>query len=129
MPIIDRQNLIGAWAFSMGIVIAILIGVTSSLFPISFITSHSSQIYAILVLLGLIVGFSIKISKNNASLLLLSGAVLVIVSKFGMESVSGSIIGVGVGDIVSSTFSALLTLSVTATIIIAIKTLFSTARI
>ena len=130
MPIIDKQNLIGAWAFSIGILIAIVVGISASSFlSLSFITTYSSQIYAILVLLGLIVGFFINVSRSNATLLLLSGAVLVIVSKFGMESVTGTIIGIGVGNIVSSTFSALLTLSVTATLIIAIKTLFSTARI
>ena len=61
--------------------------------------------------------------------LLLTAAVLVIVSRFGMESVTGSLIGIGIGDAVASTFSALLTLFVPATIIVAIKTVFSITRV
>ena len=55
---------------------------------------------------------------------LISSAVLVIVSRFGMESVSGSLIGIGIGDLVSSIFGALLVLFVPATIIVALKISF-----
>lgn len=130
MVIKSRENSIGAWAFLVGVILAVIIGIgTSSFLPISSIIAYNTQIYGVLVLLGLFVGFSIKIASKDSQTFLLTGAILVIVSKFGMESVTGSLIGIGVGDLVSSTFGALLTLFVPATIIVALKTVFSMAKI
>ena len=130
MVIKSVENSFGAWAFLIGVVLAVIIGVsTSSFLSIESVTKYSSQIYAILVLLGLFVGFSIKVTGKDAQTFLITGAILVIVSKFGMESVIGSLIGIGIGDVISSTFAALLALFVPATIIVALKTVFSIARV
>ena len=111
MVIRAQENFFGAWAFLAGVILAIIIGAsTSSFLSLSKIADYSPQIYAILVLLGLFVGFSIKVSGDNSQGFLIAGAVLVIVSKFGMDSVRGSLIGIGVGDTVSSIFAALLAL-------------------
>ena len=87
------------------------------------------SIYAFLVLLGLIIGFLIRVSGSDAQTFLITSTVLVIVASFGMGSVSGSLIGVGIDDLVRSTFSALLSLLVPVTIVVAIKTVFSIAKI
>jgi len=130
MAIISDENSWGAWAFLVGVILAVVIGIsTSSFLSISAITSYSAQIYAILVLLGLVVGFSINTSGKDSQTFLVAGTVLVIVSKFGMESVTGSLIGIGIGDTVSSVFAALLALFVPATIIVALKTVFGIAKI
>ena len=130
MVIKSKENSIGAWAFLIGVILAVIIGIsTSSLLPLSSLTKYSAQIYAILVLLGLFVGFSINVTGKDSQTFLITGAILVIVSKFGMESVTGSLIGIGVGDLVSSTFAALLALFVPATIIVALKTVFGIAKI
>lgn len=130
MVIRARENSFGAWAFLAGVILSIIIGLsTSSFLSISKITAYSPQIYAVLVLLGLIVGFSIKVSGNDSQTFLIAGAILVIVSKFGMDSVRGSLIGIGIGDTVASGFGALLALFVPATIIVALKTVFSMAKI
>jgi len=97
----SKENAFGAWAFLIGVILAIVIGLATTLIPIPTLTRYSVQIYAILVILG----------------------------KFGMESVTGSLIGIGIGDAVTSTFSALLTLFVPATIIVALKTVFSIAKV
>jgi len=129
MVIKSKENSIGAWAFLIGVILAIVIGIsTSSFLSISAITSYSAQIYAILVILGIIVGF-MGVTGKESQTFLIAGAILVVVSKFGMESVTGSLIGIGVGDVVSSTFAALLALFVPATIIVALKTVFSIAKI
>lgn len=126
----SQENSIGAWAFLVGVILAVIIGIsTSSFLSLSKITAYSAQIYAILVLLGLIVGFSIKVTGKDSQTFLIAGAILVIVSKFGMESVTGSLIGIGVGDTVASVFAALLALFVPATIIVALKTVFGLAQI
>lgn len=130
MVIKSKENSFGAWAFLIGVILAVIIGLsTSSFLSIYAIQAYSPQIYAILVILGLFVGFFIKVSGKDAQTFLITGTILVVVSKFGMESVTGSLIGIGVGDTVSSTFAALLALFVPATIIVALKTVFSIAKI
>ena len=130
MVIISKENSVGARAFLIGVILAVVIGIsTSSLLPLSALTKYSAQIYAILVILGIFVGFSIRVTGKDSQTFLIAGTILVIVSKFGMDSVTGSLIGIGVGDVVSSTFAALLTLFVPATIIVALKTVFNIAKI
>ena len=135
MVMISRENFFSAWVFLTGVILAVMIGLstssllTASIIDISFFQKYSRQIYALLVLMGIAVGFSINVPKKEVQTFLLSGTILVIVSKFGMEGVRGSIIGIGVGDIVSSTFGALLALFAPATIIMALKTLFSITKI
>ena len=129
MVIKSKENSVGAWAFLVGVILAIVIGVSTIFIPLSKISKYSSPIYAILVLIGLYVGARIKVSGKDSQTFLISSAILVIVSKFGMESVTGSLIGIGVGDLVSSVFGALLVLFVPATIIVALKSVFSSAQV
>jgi len=128
MPIKSRENSVGAWAFLIGVILATLIGISTALIPVPILNTYSAAIYAILVILGIIIGF-VNVAPKDSPTFLIAGAVLVIVSKFGMDSVHGSLIGIGVGDFVVSVFGALLALFVPATIIVALKTVFSIAKI
>lgn len=128
MVIRSRENSVGAWTFLIGVVLAVSIGLSTTLISIPFLVKYSAQIYAILVILGLIVGFMHPSGKDSQTFLL-AGTALVIVSKFGMDSVTGSLIGIGIGDAVKSVFAALLALFVPATIIVALKTVFSIAKV
>ncbi len=128
MAITAKENQTSAWAFLIGVILAVVIGLATTLIPIPALAEYSAEIYAILVLLGIMVGF-MNVAGKDSQTFLLTGAVLVIVSKFGMESVTGSLIGIGIGDAVASTFSALLALFVPATIIVALKSVFSIAKI
>jgi hypothetical protein len=126
----SHENFVGAWLFLTGVVLAVVIGVAVTFFiPITKIAAYSSPIYAILVILGLVIGIKINVSGKDSQTFLIASAVLVIVSKFGMESVTGSLIGIGVGDLVSSVFGALLVLFVPATIVVALKNLFSITNV
>ncbi len=125
-----KEKSVGAWMFLFGVILALIFGIlTSKFLSIDAIIKYSSPIYAILVIIGLYVGYKINVEGKNAQTFLITSAILVVVSRFGMESVTGSLIGIGVGDLVTSTFSALLTLFVPATIVVAIKSLFSSARV
>jgi len=128
MVIRSRENSVGAWTFLIGVILAVSIGLSTTLISIPFLVKYSAQIYAILVILGLIVGFMHPSGKDSQTFLL-AGTALVIVSKFGMDSVTGSLIGIGIGDAVKSVFAALLALFVPATIIVALKTVFSIAKV
>ena len=129
MGITSKENSIGAWAFLIGVILAVAIGIFASFFTIPAWQTYSSAIYAILVILGLIVGFSINATRKDSQSFLITGTIIVIVSKFGMESVIGSLLGLGVGNIASSTFGALLALFVPATIVVALKTVFGLAKV
>lgn len=125
----SRENSIGAWAFLIAVILAVIIGLSTRLIPIPALTKYSSFIYLILIILGLIVGASINTTGRDSQTFLITGAIIVIVSKFGMESVISSLIGIGAGDTASSIFAALLALFVPATIIVALKTVFGMARV
>ena len=128
MVLRSQENSIGAWAFLIGVVLALVIGLFTTLLPIPALMDYSAEIYGVLVLLGIIVGFMIVVGKDSQTFLIV-GALLVVIGKFGMESVSGSLLGIGLGDTVTSIFSALLALFVPATIIVALKTVFSIAKV
>jgi hypothetical protein len=130
MVLRSKEKSAGAWMFLFGVILAIIIGIATSKFlSIDAIMKYSSPIYAVLILIGLYVGYRIDVSGSSSQNFLITSAILVVVSRFGMESVTGSLIGIGVGDLVRSTFSSLLTLFVPATIVVAIKSLFASARV
>jgi len=129
MVIKSQENSIGAWAFLIGVILAVMIGLATVLIPLPLLTKYSNFIYLLLVILGIIVGISINVTRKDSQTFLITGTILVIVSKFGMESAIGSLIGIGAGDTTSSIFAALLALFVPATIIVALKTVFGMARV
>jgi hypothetical protein len=129
MAIRSRENSIGAWAFLIGVILAVIVGLLTMLIPIPALTKYSSFIYLILVILGMVIGFSINVAGRDSQTFLITGAIIVLVSKFGMESVISSLIGIGAGDTASSIFASLLALFVPATIIVALKTVFGLAKV
>ena len=130
MPIQSEENNFSAWIFLAGVVLAVVIGISASSFlPFEELQSYSKEIYTILVFLGILVGYFTQITGRESQTFLIAGTIIVIVSRFGMESVTSSLIGIGLGDTVSSTFGALLALFVPATIIVALKTVFSVAKV
>ncbi|HJX51102.1 MAG TPA: hypothetical protein VJ438_06590 [Candidatus Nanoarchaeia archaeon] len=124
----SHENSVGAWAFLIGVILALVIGLFTTLLPIPALIKYSAYIYGILVLLGIVVGIMIVRGKDSQTVLI-AGLIIVIVSQFGKQSVSGSLIGIGLDDMVSSIFTSLLALFVPATIIIALKTVFSIAKV
>ena len=125
----SRENSIGAWAFFIGVVLAVIIGLSTLFIPLPELRKYSSFIYLLLVILGVIIGASINVTGRDSQTFLITGAIIVIVSRFGMESVSSSLIGIGAGDTASSIFASLLALFVPATIIVALKSVFGLARV
>ena len=79
-------------------------------------------------LLGLVVGYFV--SEKNVQTFLLSSVSLVIVSALGIQGLvlDASIRGIQIGRFVSSVLGTLLVLFVPATIVVALKTVFSLAK-
>ena len=121
MPIRARENLFGAWAFLIGVVLAMATGL------LSFGTINPI-ILAILAVLGLVVGF-INVSDRDVSTFLMAAVSLVIVSFAGIAGISTIEFGrIPLGKYIASTLGALLVLLVPATIVVAIKSLFSISQ-
>lgn len=121
MPIRYRESLWGAWAFLIGIVLAVLVGI--------FAESRTSPIVlGILALLGIILGFFV--SEKEVQTFLLAAVSLVIVSFAGIQGLvlDAAIRGVNIGKIVSSVLGTLLVLFVPATIVVVLKTVFAIAK-
>ena len=125
----SKENSVGAWAFFIGVIIAIIVGISTILLPLEVVRKYSNFIYLILVILGIVVGASINVTWKDSQAFLITSAILVIVSKFGMDSVTSSLIGIDAGFTASSIFAALLALFVPATIVVALKTVFGMSKV
>jgi|SRR3989344_4267107 len=121
MPIKSRENLIGAWAFLAGIILAIIVGFFAG-------SRTNPLILGILALLGVVLGFFV--SQKNVQTFLLASVSLVIVSFAGIQGLvlSAAVMGINIGDLVASILGTLLVMFVPATIIVALKTVFSLAK-
>lgn len=127
MAIRSRENLFGAWAFLAGVVLALVLGIIPSLFTTS-LGGLNTAILALLVILGMVIGF-VNVSPKDVNTFLMAAVSLVIVSFAGASGIRGiEFLNIAIGNIVSSTLGALLVLLVPATIVVAIKSLFSIAQ-
>ena len=111
-----KQGSMGAWAFLIGVILAVIF---------AFVTVAGVWLTWLLVLVGIIVGL-LNIADVEVQPFLLAGVVLVIVSSFG----GGVFTGLAIGNIpfFTNTLNNLLVLFVPATIIVALKSVFSLAR-
>ena len=121
----SRENLGAAYAFFTGIILAVILGVFNSY---STKTSESSIFYIILVLLGLSIGFLNIVDKNTITFLLASVS-LVIVGGLGNNTLIFISNLSPILSILKDILSNLLVLFIPATIVVALKTVFSISKI
>jgi len=121
MSIRARENLIGAWAFLIGVILAVVVGIFAG-------SNINPLVLGILALLGLVVGYFV--AEKNIQTFLLAAVSLVIVSFAGIQGLvlSAAVLGVDIGRIISSILGALLVLFVPATIIVTLKVVFSISK-
>ena len=123
MAIRARENVVSAWAFLIGIVLALIGGMLSALFG-----DLNAVVLGVLLILGFVVGF-IGVSPNDINKFMTASVSLVIVSFAGSAGVRNiEFLNWEIGNIVSSTLGALLVLLVPATIVVAIRSLFSISQ-
>ena len=123
MAIRSRENVVGAWAFLIGIVMALLGGVLSALFG-----NWNPFVLGLLMVIGLFVGF-IGVTPNDVQKFLMAAVSLVIVSYAGSAGVRNiEFLEWQIGNVVSSTLAGLLVLLVPATVVVAIRSLFSVSQ-
>ena len=122
MAIKARENLFGAYAFLTGVILALAVGLFAS-------GKINPLVLGILAAIGIIAGFFV--AEKNVQTFLLASVSLVLVSYTGISGLvlGAAISGLGFGKIISSILQSLLALFVPATIVVAIKTVFSIARV
>ena len=116
MAVKAKENLIGAWAFLIGVILAVIIG----LFAGQIGSGASTALQILLVILGIIVGL-LNVGDKETNTFLLAAVSLVIVSFMGQAAL-------GVIEQIGSILGALLLMFVPATIIVALKSVFSIAK-
>jgi len=109
-----KGNLIGAWAFLIGVILAVVVGLLN-------LGTTTGAWALVLVVLGIIIGL-LNVGGAELKDFLLAGTVLVIVSAFGGQVLSEAV--PYVGDILQ----ALVALFVPATIVVALKAVFALAK-
>jgi hypothetical protein len=112
-----KINLIGSWAFLVGVIIALIIGVCSGL---EIADLSSPFLTSVLVVIGLIIGL-FNVADKEAMPFLMSGVALIIAGFFGAQIMVTIPVAV-------YTLGALLLMFIPATIIVAIKNVFSLAK-
>ena len=105
------MNVVGKWAFLIGVILAVVLGLFD---PIM------GNWAIVLVVIGLIVGL-LNVTDKEVTPFLMSGAVLIIASALGGSLMSDM-------PFVGAILDALLAVFVPATVIVAIKNVFSLAR-
>ena len=105
-------NVIGGWAFLIGVVLAIILGAFGGVL--------NETIILILFIIGIIVGL-LNVTDKETGPFLMAGTVLVIVSSLGSD-VLGKV------NLLEGILDAILILFVPATVIVALKSVFSMAK-
>ena len=120
----SKENLLGAYAFLVGVILAVIMGLLQK----SITGSSASNIpYIILVILGVLVG-SLNVGDKDSMTFLFASVSLVIVSGFGQSALI-YVASVPVLSSLSAILAALLVMFIPATIIVSLKTVFSIAQI
>jgi len=104
-------DVVGKWAFLIGVILAVVLGLFD---PVM------GNWAIVLVVIGLIVGL-LNVTDKEVTPFLMSGAVLIIASALGGSLMSDM-------PYVGAVLDALLAVFVPATVIVAIKNVFSLAR-
>lgn len=127
MPIKSRENLIGAYAFLISIILAVLVGITTILVgPNESVTRILTSLLAIL---GLVAGYFV--AEKNVQTFLFASVSLVLVCFAGLQGgfLSAAVLGVvNMSKLITNILGALMFIFIPATIVVALKTVFSLAK-
>jgi len=108
---------VGSWAFIIGVIIALLVGIVSA-------GKGGAVTTSILILLGLIVGF-LNVTGKETTPFLLATVSLVIVAALGGNTLASV---ATVGLYLAGILNALMTFVIPATIIVALKAIWALAH-
>ena len=119
----SKENLLGAYAFLIGVVLAVIFGLFNK-----SLEQAGGLFYSTLVFIGIIVGF-MNAGDRDSNTFLMASLSLVIVGALGMEPLKYIALDNYVVTSLRKVLGSLLVLFVPATIIVALKTVFAMAKI
>jgi len=119
----SKENLLGAYAFLVGVVLAVIFGLFNNSLELA-----GGLFYSALVFIGLIVGF-MNTSDRDSMTFLMASLSLVIVGSLGMEPLKYIALNNYVVTVLRNVLGSLLLLFVPATIVVALKSVFAMAKI
>ena len=119
----SKENLVGAYAFLVGVVLAVIFGLFNK--PLE---QAGGMFYSALIIIGLIVGFMNAGDKDSITFLMASVS-LVIVASLGMEPLKYIALDNYFVTSLRNVLGSLLVLFIPATIIVALKTVFAMAKV
>ena len=119
----SRENLVGAYVFLVGVILAVVFGLLTDS-P----EQASGTYYAILVFLGIIVGYANSGDKSSSTFLLASIS-LVIVGALGNQPLTYISNNNYVVNSLRNILISLMVLFIPATIIVSLKTVFAMAKV
>jgi hypothetical protein len=108
---------LGSWAFLIGLVIAVILG-------LGYGGDMTQNLTITLFVIGLIVGL-LNVADKEVNAFLMSSAILIIAVGFGLSASADVLAQV---PIIASVLNSLLVLFVPATIIVAVKNVFTIAK-
>jgi len=104
------MNLIGKWAFVLGVIAAILLGIAGKI---------DATVAIVLIVIGLIVGL-LNIASKDVSPFLLAGVSLILATFFGKQSMTAI-------PAIANVLEAILILVVPAVVIVSVREVFTIA--
>ncbi len=119
----SKENLWGAYAFLIGVVLAVMLGLFND-----SLESAGGLFYSALVLIGLIVGAA-NVSDKNSQTFLLASLSIVIVGALGVDSLKYITLNNYAVASLRNVLGSLSLLFIPATVVVALKTVFSMAKI
>lgn len=111
-------NKLGSWAFLVGLILAVVFG-------LGLANGAVPWMVTLVFLLGIVVGL-LNVAAAEVGTFLTAGAVLVIVASLGSASVAA--VGGAAGTYITGLLNGILLLFVPATIVVAVKHVFSIAK-
>ena len=119
----SKENLWGAYAFLIGVVLAVALGLFNE-----GLDSAGGLFYSMLVLIGLLVGI-MNTSDKNSQTFLLASLSIVIVGALGVDALKYITMNNYTVASLRNVLGSLSLLFIPATIVVALKTVFSMAKI
>jgi len=113
------RGMVGFWAFSIGLVVAIIVGIMAAL---GMAASFMPEIIIVLIILGLIVGFLNITAKEILLFLVATIALIVVGGVFAPLNVFA------IGNILDNILALIATLMAPAAIVAAIKALWAVGK-
>jgi uncharacterized membrane protein YccC len=115
----DNQK-VGAWAFILGVVIAIIAGLAST-----YVVAFSPYVLLVLVILGLILGF-LNIRDKEVTGFLIAAIALMAVGTANLSSIN--LIVPTLGTLVNSIVQNIAVVVAPAALVVALKEVYNIAR-